>query len=103
MCYNAAWHWKLGWYRDRHESIAVNEYWDGRLYDIDSYNRIQDTTIIVQVADQFTVSYNRKRGINAGTQDGGNLVLVHRQTIPQGTQRQRWSQLLAKLTNGQTY
>ena len=104
MCFNAAKNWQLGWYDDRQRIISSGETWTGKVYGISDYgNTNTGDTVIVQIPDtsfDWYVSFNRKVGINSGTKEGGNQVLVHRRNkgVAYGE-----SDLMAKLNAGGTY
>jgi len=104
MCFNAAKNWQLGWYDDRQRIISSGETWTGNVYGISDYgNTNTGDTVIVQIPDtsfDWYVSFNRKVGINSGTKEGGNQVLVHKRNkgVAYGA-----SDLMAKLNAGGTY
>jgi hypothetical protein len=106
MCFNAAKNWQLGWYSDRH--VSVTSSWSGNLYGLADYeNTSSNDMIIAQIPasvdggfDDWYVSFNRKIGINRGTVEGGNQVLVHKRASGTGY-AQSW--LMAKLSAGGTY
>ena len=90
MCFNGAKNWQLGWYREHHVALnAANNFnWSGNLYGISGYKEASVTdAVIIKLNDKNTeyyISYNRKDGINRGTMDSRDQVLVHEQykTIP---------------------
>ena len=86
-CFNGAKSWQLGWYFDGHESIMsmpVNgkrEY-EGRLIGAAEYKKLELSSdrVIVQInghQSDYYVSFNAQKGINSGTDEGGDEVLVH--------------------------
>jgi hypothetical protein len=102
MCFNAPKNWKLGWYDDRQKTVLVG--WSGDLYGIADYGDTYDgDTVIARILgtpDDWYVSFNRKTGINSGTLEGGDQVLVHKR--PSGLDIGE-STLMAKLSSGDTY
>lgn len=80
MCFNAAKSWQTGWYKDKEVTVGGMsglECFDGILYGIANYT--QATTVLVQVHGKQTdvfINFNAQSGINQGTQEGGNQVLV---------------------------
>jgi len=112
MCFNAAKNFQLGWYNNGEETItplqsnAEKTFFDGRLIGIAEYDLIDTASIdkaIVQITgygNDYYVSFNSRKGINSGTQEGGNQVLVHSRSPGQGYST---STLVAKLSSGQEY
>ena len=102
MCFNAPKNWQLGWYTDRQETVSDG--WSGNLYGIADYGdpNVGDTVIaqIPGTTEDWYVSFNRKTGINSGTPEGGNQVLVHKRPSGLGYGE---STLMAKLSIGKTY
>ena len=101
MCFNAPKHWQLGWYDDRQTTVSGG--WSGDLYGIADYvGTNEGDTVIVQIpgTEDWYVSFNRKTGINSGTPEGGNQVLVHKRSSSSGYGK---SDLMAKLNSGNTY
>lgn len=110
MCFNAVKNWQLGWYADRHitlnqtESGSLN--YEGNLIGLSDYGSTTSADkMIIYIPNakgaDFYVSYNRKSGINAGTLEGGNQVLVHEKLNVPHEQGLSW--LLAKLNAGDSY
>jgi len=112
MCFNAAKNFQLGWYNNGEETITPlqanteKNFFDGRLIGIAEYDLIDTASTdkaIVQITgygNDYYVSFNSKKGINSGTQEGGNQVLVHSRSPGQGYST---STLVAKLSSGQEY
>ena len=102
MCFNAPKNWQLQWYSDR--QVTVSGGWSGDLYGIADYvGTNEGDTVIVQIpggTEDWYVSFNRKTGINSGTPEGGNQVLVHKRSSSSGYGK---SDLMAKLNSGNTY
>ena len=109
MCFNAPKTYQLGWFSNFHVDIELTTpispwTWNGNLVgqaERDNANISQDDMMIVRIfgfgGTDYYVSYNRKTGINSGSQEGGNQVLIHSREngIGYGT-----STLLAKLNSG---
>ena len=84
-CFNAPKNRQLGWYTDGELSLAPleGETYLGRLFGISDYNSLDTTTddgVLIQITGydlDYYVSFNRQTGINSGTQEGGDQVLVH--------------------------
>ena len=112
MCFNAAKNWQLNWYPNGEYSVAPlstgsgPKSFTGHLLGLSDYGSLDTTTtdkIIVQITgynDDYYVSFNRKSGINSGTLEGANQVLVHSRATRQGYAT---SVLKAKLNEGGTY
>jgi len=102
MCFNAPKNWQLQWYTNRQTSVSTA--WNGTLYGIADYNSTSDgDNVILQIpgaTHDWYVSFNRKIGINRGTKEGGNQVLVHKRSSGLGYGE---SDLIAKLDAGDTY
>jgi len=112
MCFNGVKGWQLGWYPNGQDIItplqsnSEKAFFEGRLIGVAEYNLLDTTTadkVIVQITgydSDYYVSFNSKKGINSGTQEGGNQVLVH--SRPTG-ENYETSTLKAKLSSGQEY
>lgn len=80
MCFNAAKSWQTGWYMDKEVTVGGTvgtACFDGTLHGIADYT--EATTVLLKVQGKQTdvfINFNAKKGINQGTQDGGNQVLV---------------------------
>ena len=103
MCFNGPKSWQLGWYDDRHIDISSGSLWSGKVYGISDYTASsEEDAVIIRIssssADEIYISYNRAFGINEGTFEGKNQVLVHTKSNNFGTSR-----LVAKLSSGDTY
>ena len=112
MCFNAPKNWQLGWY-PLGELEVVNQYFEGKIFGIADYgafingdlNVSNDEIIMAKVinpaaGEDWYVSFNRDTGINSGTVEGQDQVLVHKR--PQGTGYAE-SSLMAKLSTGGVY
>ena len=82
MCFNTAKNWQLGWYPNARQSIKPldNESFSGHLIGISDYGATTDN-VMIQITGyaslDYYVAFNQKSGINSGTVEGGNQVLVH--------------------------
>ncbi|KAL7449014.1 hypothetical protein ACHAWC_001121, partial [Mediolabrus comicus] len=107
MCFNAPKNWQLGWYPQGAHTVE-NNFFEGKilgLVDYDYGNNLANGEIIMAKINDgngvdWYVSFNRDTGINSGTQEGQNQVLVHKRE--QGTGYKQ-SYLMAKLSAGSTY
>jgi hypothetical protein len=82
MCFNSAKNWQLGWYSDKH--ITVSEFWSGKIYGISDYDNDSTSVVLIKIpanvnggSDDYYVSFNAASGINSGTLEGPNQVLIH--------------------------
>merc|ERR1711953_62442 len=106
MCFNAAKGAQLGWYDDRLEllDISASSFWSGKIVGISDYsNAAADEIVILRITSatsyDYYVSFNRKSGINSGTLEGADKVVVHRRSPGFGYAE---SDLLAKLDASNT-
>lgn len=106
MCFNAPKSWQLGWYSDKHQEVTASSgCTEVSLHGIADYESVLGGTVIVRIQDseeEWYVSFNRKNGINSGTVEGGDQVLVHKQSSGTGYGYAQ-SYLMAKLDEGGTY
>jgi hypothetical protein len=84
-CFNAQKHWSLGWFKDRALSIDVEDLpWAGYLAAFVDYNMTtSDQSVLVNVGQsnpRLFLQYNRAKGINAGTRELGDQVVIVRDT-----------------------
>lgn len=106
MCFNAVKNWQLEWYADRHVLLNAPFSWSGNLYGIADYgtsgssNKMIVRLVSSTASEDVYVSYNKKTGVNAGTAEGGNQVLIHTKVNGPTEFGQSW--LLAKLNAGQS-
>ncbi|KAI2498223.1 Gametolysin peptidase M11 [Fragilaria crotonensis] len=106
MCFNGANTWQLGWFPSFHVDIpfANSIYWDGNLVGFaerDAASSISDRMIIrLRSSVDYYVHFNRQIGMNEGTREAGNNVLVTRRATGTGY---AFSYLLAKLSAGGVY
>ena len=107
MCFNAAKSWQLGWYADKAFTVdpSVTSSWDGTLVGISDYNDAGNNHVLVKLetgaALDYYMNFNRATGINSGTKEGENQVLI----TSQGANGEDFSKstLLAKLSAGQSF
>lgn len=106
MCFNAPKNWQLGWYNDREKTLSISYAGNIDIYGIAEYaNTNNGEVVIVKILfpdanEDWYVSFNHRAGINSGTQEGPNQVLIHKRS--QGTDTSI-STLMAKLFDGRTY
>jgi hypothetical protein len=108
MCFNAAKSSRFSWYNNKELSFD-NESWSGKVVGLADYNvAAADHNVLLKIrskdgnndAKTLSVTYNRKIGINSGTLEAGDqLMVVETET----STRYSPSTLLAKLSNGETY
>lgn len=106
MCFNGPKNWKLGWYNDKSVLVSPSTAsWEGRLRGVCDYDKTVTNTVLVKIETgkdlDYYVSFNRKAGINRGTMEGANQVLI----TTEGTNGvgYRNSTLIAKLNQGGSY
>ncbi len=112
MCFNAPKNWQLGWYPEGVYTV-VNNFFEGKIFGIADYGafingdlNVSNGEIIMAklidsaAGEDWYVSFNRDTGINSGTVEGQDQVLVHKR--PQGTGYAE-SSLMAKLSTGGVY
>ena len=94
MCFNAAKNYQLGWYSDKTKVITPGASTDncfaGDLYGTAFYANAGAQTVGIKVNDSgssndFYIMYNAKTGIQSGTQEGGNQVMVVETKAGEGT------------------
>ncbi|KAL7536646.1 hypothetical protein ACHAXR_007303 [Thalassiosira sp. AJA248-18] len=106
-CFNAAKSWQTGWYKDKSITInsnGVRNCFIGILHGVADYSVA--TTVLLRIqtrsGNDYYVNFNAKKGINAGTQEGGNQVTVV--IRPRGARDSyAESDLVAKLGSGESY
>jgi hypothetical protein len=104
MCFNAPKNQQLGWYPEG--ELVVDDFFEGKILGISNYDDLVPSNgeiIMAKINDSVSdwyVSFNRATGINSGTKEGANQVLVHKR--PQGTDYAA-SELIAKLSVGGSY
>ena len=106
MCFNAAKSWQSKWYTSKSKvvdpSAGTDNCFLGNVYGIADYGNTAATTVLVKIDDasatDYYVAFNRKIGINSGTQEAGNQVTV----VKVGGEGNSYaeSELLAKLSSG---
>ena len=100
MCFNAAKNSQLGWYSDK--ELAISQSWTGKVIGLADYDKASpEQNVILKIPSKngkfLFLTYNRKVGINSGTQEAGDKV-----TVVEGADRET-SNLLAKLGSNGTY
>ena len=99
MCFNAANTWQLGWYTDYRVDLPImNSYvWSGSLIGLAEKNSaIASDKMMIRIrsASDYYIHFNRQIGMNNGTKEGFNKVLVTSRATGLGPAK---STLLAKL------
>ena len=110
MCFNSAKSWQLNWYASRMESIPFSTGVKSRrligLADFGNTNAQADDKVVIKLntasSTDFYMSFNRQTGINSGTREAGNQVLIQR-AAGEGTSYYAESELLAKMVTGNTF
>lgn len=102
MCFNGAKTWQLGWFASFYLDLPVGDAfnWKGNLVGFadKAYAANSDRMIIrIRSSTDYYVHFNRRIRINAGTQEGGDMVLVSSREPGSGFAQ---SYLLAKLSKG---
>ena len=106
MCFNGAKTWQLGWYTEFHLDLPVgnNFRWKGNLVGFAerSAASVSDRMIIRirSNSKDYYIHFNRKIGLNSGTLEGGDQVLVSFRAPGTGL---AISYLLAKVRSGGTF
>jgi len=103
MCFNGANSWQLGWYSDRQKSIDLSnevETFKVFLVGVAQYaSSSKNQHIVVQLtggSKDYYLAFNCKTGMNDGTNEGNNQVLITHIDSSQST-------LVAKLKKGEQY
>lgn len=108
MCFNAAKSWQLGWYAEKAETVTpVNTaIWYRRLVGIAEFSLCDETDHVILKLEtggetDFYVNFNRQTGMNSGTLNGGDEVIV----TTQGGDGESYSRStkLANLVEGEEY
>lgn len=103
MCFNAAKNFQLGWFSDKFMDMTLSDTFSGDLIGQADYNNGDQEKVGIRItssSNDYYVSFNRQTGINSGTLEGGDQVLVHERTSGNGYAT---SKLLAKLNAGGNY
>ncbi|KAL7490720.1 hypothetical protein ACHAWT_000256 [Skeletonema menzelii] len=109
MCFNAAKNYQLGWYSDKMKVItpgaATDSCFAGNLYVTALYENAAAQTVGIKVNNSGSstdvyIMYNAKTGIQSGTVEGGNQVMV----VTAGAEGTGYSQstLVQKITTSST-
>ena len=106
MCFNAAKSYQTGWYKDKEVIIGRTvgqRCFNGTLHGIADYPKAATVLLKISGAQMnMFVNFNSKRGINQGTQEGANQVLVVSRV--QGKRDSfAVSDLVAKLSSGDSF
>ena len=101
MCFNAANTWQLGWYTDYRvdlpDSVTNSFVWSGSLVGFaEKSSAIASDRMMIRIrsASDYYIHFNRQIGMNNGTKEGFNKVLVTSRAPGLGPAK---STLLAKL------
>ena len=108
MCFNAPNNWQLGWYPNGRHSMnpLESDSFIGKLIGLSDYGNLTETSpekVMVQILgydEDYYVSFNHQGGINYGTREGKNQVLVHSRKTGSGYSN---SKLETKLDGGENY
>jgi len=111
VCFNAAKSWQTGWFNDKRVNMnigdtgATDNCLQAQITGQSEYDVNLSQTILVKMnrlsgSDLFLM-YNKKTGINIGTVEGGNMVMVV-EANGEGTAYAE-SELVAKLSASQSY
>jgi len=106
-CFNAAKSWQTGWYRDK--GVTINSSgktacFAGILHGVADYPVAGTVLLRVQNGsdNDYYINFNSKKGINGGTQEGGNQVtVVSRARGPRDSYAE--SELVAKLGQDESF
>ena len=106
MCFNGPKTWQLGWFTNRHVTLSSGSFsWSGNLVGFTDYsNTGTDDKMIIRMdasTTDYYVSFNRATGINEGTREASNQVVVHSKSG--SADAYGASELLAKLSEGNSY
>ena len=109
MCFNSAKSWQLNWYASRMESINFSTGAKSRrligLADFENTNAQASDKVVIKLntasSTDYYMSFNRKTGINSGTVEAGNQVLIQR-AAGEGTSYAE-SELLTKMVTGSSF
>eukprot|EP00594_Rhizosolenia_setigera_P003609 CAMPEP_0178951050 /NCGR_PEP_ID=MMETSP0789-20121207/6999_1 /TAXON_ID=3005 /ORGANISM="Rhizosolenia setigera, Strain CCMP 1694" /LENGTH=793 /DNA_ID=CAMNT_0020631857 /DNA_START=180 /DNA_END=2561 /DNA_ORIENTATION=+ len=108
MCFNAAKNFQMKWFLDKTTSLTAGDInWEGNVKGLSHYgdNSVPGEVIIYIPnggSDHYYVSYNRRYGINSGTVEGGDQVLIHRRGGSNPYEyEQSW--LVKKLNAGESF
>jgi hypothetical protein len=83
-CFNAPNSWQLGWYKDRHAMVTpITSSWTGRIMGLVDYDSTAGYSVILKIATgglkDYYLNFNRVAGMNSGTGEGGDKVMLTRQ------------------------
>jgi hypothetical protein len=108
MCFNGAKSFQSGWYQTKTVTPATADCggFEGQVYGLSDFGTVGGTTV-VKINDStsgsdFFINYNKKNGVNSGTVEGGDQVMITNVESGEGT-AYAYSELLAKLPVGGSY
>ena len=106
MCFNPAKSFQLGWYDDRTKVIdpAIDLPFHATMIGVSDYaNSDPSNYVVVKILGSYDsdiyIGYNRKSGINSGTGEGGNKIMV----VTRSSTGYSNSILMAKLDSSNYY
>lgn len=108
-CFNAPKNWQLGWFKDRHVNLDIDDSMTVDLVGVVDYDNLDSTSdhkLFVRIKggidEDIYVSFNRQRGANQDTEEGGDKVLIHTRPNDELVSSQSKSTLRSKLNPGQS-
>lgn len=90
-CFNAVKSWDLGWYSAAHKTLdPFNFVFDGQIVGVAEFDKREGRHAIIKISGHndnkdYFVSFNRMVGINAGSTEDGDKVIVHSNKVSQKT------------------
>lgn len=108
MCFNSAKSFQSGWYHTKTVTPVTADCggFEGQVYGLSDFGTVGGTTVVkindITSGSDFFINYNKKEGVNFGTVEGGNQVMITSVQSGEGTEY-AYSELLAKLSVGQSY
>jgi len=114
MCFNAAKSWQLGWYSGKTYTIQspssnppadTGTSYVGKLQGIVDYTTSSNAKVLIKIntasGDDYFINFNARKGINIGTQEGGDQIMI----VTAGLEGLKYapSTLVAKLSAGGRY
>ena len=110
MCFNSAKSFQAGWYPTKTITPASADCgdFDGKVYGLSDFGIAgEQGTIVLKINNSqssqvdYFLNYNKKAGVNSGTLEGGNQVMITSRESENTAYSS--SELLAKLSIGGTY
>jgi hypothetical protein len=86
MCFNPAKSWQLGWYSGQEKAISPalgesHRFTVAGVNDYNAYNRSETVVLKVEAGERdFFIGYNKATGMNSGTQESANQVVIIQNT-----------------------